>query len=308
MIVRLRRYVRGSFPPAVYLPYALAWALGGTAMFALGQRHGRRDSRDVGGGYAWRPGWATLATLASFALLLLLVRVIDDLRDLEYDRVHNPRRPLASGAVAVRDVSVLIGVGTVVILLLNAPRGLALAGAAAALLYLALLLAADRLAHWPSGDAVIVSALISLPVQLLLGGYLYATLVHDTHRPAGAAALLPLAAMLAIFTHLELARKTTRAPKPGERTYTAVFGVEATARAALVAAAVATVLGLLLTRPWSAGAAGWLVLLPAALPVRGALRFRRGGAERWPAADSGFYVLAAFAAFLVVDLVERHTP
>ncbi|NUR57740.1 MAG: hypothetical protein HOV87_03415 [Catenulispora sp.] len=307
MIVRLRRYVRGSFPPAVYLPYALAWALGGTAMFALGQRarHGQRGP----GASAWRPGWATLATLASFTVLLLVVRAVDDLRDLDYDREHNPRRPLASGAVAVRDIGVIIGAGTVVVLLLNAPRGLALAGAATALLYLAVLLAADRLVHWPSGDALIVSALISLPVQLLLGGYLYATLLHDTHWPAGPAALLPLASMLAVFTHLELARKTTRVPEPGERTYVAVFGVEGTARAALAAAAVATILALLLTRPWSPGAeAGWLVLLPAALPVRGALRFWRGGAERWPPADSGFYVLAAFTAFLVVDLLEGHTP
>ena len=306
--MRLRRYVRGSFPPAVYLPYALAWALGGTAMFALGQRT-RTPGRPATGANAWRPGWATLATLASFTVLLLLVRAVDDLRDLDYDRQHNPRRPLASGTVTVRDLSLLIGVGTVAVLLLNAPRGLALTAAAASLLYLAVLLAADRLAHWPPGDALIISALISLPVQLLLGGYLYATLLHDTHRPAAPTALLPLVAMLAVFTHLELARKTTRTPKPGERTYVTVFGVEPTARAALTAATLATLLAVLLTRPWTPGAeAGWLVLLPAALPVRGALRFWRGGAERWPAADSGFYVLAAFTAYFIVDLVERHTP
>jgi 4-hydroxybenzoate polyprenyltransferase len=303
LTLRLRRYVRGSFPPAVYLPYASAWALGGTAMFALGQRGDR----------AWRPGWATLATLASFIVLLLLVRAVDDLRDLDYDRAHNPRRPLASGAVSVRDIGVLIGAGAATVLLLNAPRGPALAGAAAALLYLAVLLAADRLVHWPSGDALIVSALISLPVQLLLGGYLYAALLHDTHRSASSAALLPLATMLAVFTHLELARKTTRVPRPGERSYVTVFGVEATARAALASAAVATVLALVLTRPWNADAdadagAGWLVLLPAVLPLRGALRFWRGGAERWPLSDAGFYVLAAFTAFFVVDLLERHAP
>jgi 4-hydroxybenzoate polyprenyltransferase len=299
MILRLHSYLRGSFPPAFYLPYALAWALGGTAMFALGPH----DTA------AWRPGWATLATLASFTLLILLVRAVDDLRDLDYDREHNPKRPLASGAATVPDVAVLIGVGALAILALNAPRGLAWAGAAAALLYMLVLLAGDRLLHWPSGDALVVSALISLPVQLLLGGYLYMALLHDTHRHVGRAALLPLVTMLAIFTHLELARKTTRAPRPGERSYVTVFGVEATARAALAAAGAATTLALLLTRPWTPGAeAGWLVLLPAALPLRGALRFWRGRAERWPPTDSGFYILAAFTAFLVVDLLERHTP
>lgn len=302
MIVRLRRYVRGSFPPAMYLPYALTWALGGTAMFALAQHGGR-------GCGPWRPGWATLATLASFTVLLLLVRAVDDLRDLDYDREHNSRRPLASGAVTVRDISVLMAVGSLVVLGLNIPRGIAWTGAAAVLLYLAVLLAADRLAHWPSGDALVVSALMSLPVQLLLGGYLYIALLHDTHRSAGPSAFLALATMLAVFTHLELTRKITRAPRPGERTYVAVFGVEATARVALASAAVATVLALVLTRPWSPGAwPGWLVLVPVVLPVRGALRFLRGGAERWPAADSGFYILAAFSAFFVVDLLESHLP
>lgn len=299
MILRLRHYVRGSFPLSAYLPYALAWALGGTAMFALGPHRAP----------TWRPGWATPATLASFVLLILLARAIDDLRDLDYDREHNPGRPLASGAVAVTDVAILIGAAAAIVLALNAPRGLAFIGAAAALLYLGALLAADKLPHWPSGDALVLSALISLPVQLLLGGYLYSALLHDTHRSPGRAALLPLVTMLAVFTHLELARKTTRAPRPGERTYVTVFGVQATARAALIAAVVATGLALLLTRPWNSGAeAGWLVLLPAALPLRGALRFRRGQAKRWPPDDSGFYVLAAFTAFLAVDLLERHTP
>jgi hypothetical protein len=146
-------------------------------------------------------------------------------------------------------------------------------------------------------------------VQLLLGAYLYAALLHDTHRLAGGEAILPFITMLAIFTHLELARKTVREPRPGERTYVTVFGVQATAVSALAAAAVATVLSLLLTQPWTPGAGwGWLVLAPAVFPARGALRFWRGGAGRWPPADSGFYILAAFTAFLIVDLLERHTP
>jgi 4-hydroxybenzoate polyprenyltransferase len=299
VIARLGRYVAGSFPPTFYLPYAAAWALGGTAMFALA-RHAAPT---------WRPGWSTLATLATFTVLLLLIRAIDDLRDLEYDREHNPRRPLASGAVTVSDLGVLVVAGAVTVLLLNAPRGAVWAAAAVALAYATALLVADRLLHWPSGDAIIVSALMSLPVQLLLGAYLYAAFVRDTHSPAGLGALLPLATMAAIFAHLELARKTARVPRPGERTYVSVLGVRATAMSALAAAAIATLLALLLTRPWAPGGSwGWLVLAPALLPVRGALRFQRGNAARWPVADSGFYILAAFTAFLVVDLLERRTP
>ncbi|HEV2635152.1 MAG TPA: UbiA family prenyltransferase [Actinocrinis sp.] len=299
MIARLGRYLLGSFPPAFYLPYALAWSLGGTAMFALGQR----------GTATWRPGWGTVATVATFTVLLLIIRAVDDLRDLEYDREHNPRRPLPSGAVAVSDLAALLAVGTIAVFVVNLARGGVWAAALAPVAYVMVLLAADRLLGWPPGDAIVLGAVISLPVQLLLGLYLYAAMLHDAGRAAGSGVILPPATMFAVFTHLELARKTTRSPRPGERTYVTVFGVQATAVTALAAAAVATLLTLLLAEPWTPGhAAGWLVLAPAALPVRGAVRFWRGRAVRWPQPDAGFYLLAAFAAFLVVDLAERTTP
>jgi 4-hydroxybenzoate polyprenyltransferase len=299
MTDRLWLYLRVSFPPLFYLPYAAAWSLGGTAMFALARRHAA----------TWRPGAATFATLASFIVLLLLIRAIDDLRDLEYDREHNPRRPLASGAVRASDLATLLIVGTLVLLLLNVPRGSVWQSSVLGLCYAVALMAVDRWLRWPPGDAVVLNALISIPAQSLLGLYLYIALLHDTHSTAGADLILPLAVMLAIFTHLEFARKVARHPRPGERTYVFALGLGGTVCAALAAAALATVLSVLLTRPWAPGAGwAWLVLAPAVLPVRGALRFHRSDAERWPVMEAGNYVLSAFTVFLVIDLLERHTP
>src|SRR5262249_60193701 len=70
---------------------------------------------------AWAPGWDTAAAAATLAIDLLLMRAIDDIRDLDYDRLHSPGRPLAAGQVRVPDLAGLYAVGAAVILALNAP-------------------------------------------------------------------------------------------------------------------------------------------------------------------------------------------
>jgi hypothetical protein len=300
MIERLRCYVLGSYPPAFYLPYAAAWALGGMALFALGQRDAP----------AWRPGWGALVTVATFVIVLLLVRGIDDLRDLEYDREYNPRRPLPSGAVGVADLAVLIPVCALVALGLNSARGAIALALAAPLAYAAVLLITERNLRWPPGHAMVLSSLISFPVQILLDLYLYAALLHDTGRAAGPGMIVPLLVVLTVFIHLELARKITRTPRPGERSYVIAFGVDATAVAALTAVGISTVLGLLLVEPWrhAAGAGwGWLVLAPLALPAHGAWSFWRRRSNRWPVLDAALYLIATFVVYLIIDLVERRT-
>ncbi|MFD0891619.1 hypothetical protein ACFQ08_44320, partial [Streptosporangium algeriense] len=82
MINRLGRYVLGSYPPAFYLPYGVSWAVGVTALFTLA------DPRVTG----WRPDVGVVVAALTFAIDLLLMRALDDIRDLDYDREHNPGR------------------------------------------------------------------------------------------------------------------------------------------------------------------------------------------------------------------------
>ncbi|MDH6108795.1 4-hydroxybenzoate polyprenyltransferase [Kitasatospora sp. MAP12-15] len=296
MIRRLGRYVRGSWPPAFYLPYALLWALGLSALFA------RADHR-IG---SWRPGPATVPAVAAFVLALLLMRAVDDLRDLRYDRVHNPRRPLPSGAVAVADLGVLLGAGSAVALLLALAVGPGAATVlAAVLLYAALLLALELLWRWPAPQRVTLSALLGLPVQLLLNCYLYAAvLARAGLRPDGQL-LAPLLTAVAAFLHLEFARKTTRSPQPGEHSYSTRYGAQGTAVRSVAAAGAAVLLALAVLRPWAGHGWGWLVLLPAGAVLFGARRFWPGRAVRWPAGAAALFLLGDFAVFLLLGLLGK---
>ncbi|MFB6893165.1 hypothetical protein ACFCX4_28065 [Kitasatospora sp. NPDC056327] len=297
---RLAAFVRGSFPLPLSLVFAAVWAFGATGLFAAAD--GRvRD---------WRPGWGTAVAAVTVLVELLLIRAVDDLRDLPYDRRHNPSRPLARGAVLPRDLAALAGAGAVVLLLLNAGNLPAQLLIAVQIVYTAVLVGAELLLGWPQGDAVVTGVLLSSPVQILLNLYLYAVFLHDAGLDTGAVlrsaghALPALAVILAAATHHELARKIVREPRPHERTYVLVYGLRATVVLALVFAAVSAAVSLAVLRPWSGGAAGWgwLALLPLVLAALAARTFTRTGAARWPVAAVAGYLPAVFFCHLLIGL------
>jgi 4-hydroxybenzoate polyprenyltransferase len=287
VIARIHRYVRGSFPPALYLPYAVLWSLGMSAAFALG------DSRIP----LWRPDFSTVRTVLTFCVLLLLARAVDDLRDVEYDRACNPGRPLASGTVRVSDLGAVIALGAVVALALNAGRGGVEVVLAVQLGYTVLILLVDRVLHWPSGDNLLVSGIVSFPVQLLLNLYLYAGILHQAGVGPSWHAVLPMLVAVSAFVHLEYARKLTRKPAPGERSYVTALGPSRTGMVAVLAAVVAVVLGLVLTAGMP------LVLIPLVFLGYGGYRFWLARATRWPPLAAVLFLLSSFLTYLVVDLI-----
>ncbi|MEV7013066.1 hypothetical protein [Streptosporangium sp. NPDC051022] len=299
MITRLGRYVLGSYPPAFYLPYAVSWALGVTALFTLA------DPRVTG----WSLDGGALVAALTFVIDLLLMRAVDDIRDLDYDREHNPGRPLPSGAVRVSDLTVLIAVGAAAALVLNAGRGVALVALAVQLGYAILLLVVDRGWNWPPGDAVGLGALVSFPVQVLLNLYLYAGVLHRTGLTPSLLAVPVLVTVSAAFLHLEFGRKVTRDLRPGERSYVVLWGAQRTAVIAVACAVLSVTLTLVLTRPWGRGPGvapwGWLAVLPLAFAAFGAYRFWRARTVRWPLLPAVLFLLTCFLGYLVVALLGK---
>ncbi|HEX4705126.1 MAG TPA: hypothetical protein VH352_23555 [Pseudonocardiaceae bacterium] len=294
MIARINRYVRGSYPPALYLPYAVLWSLGMTAAFALG------DPRIP----LWRPDFSTFRTVLTCCVVLLMVRAVDDLRDLEYDRVYNSGRPLPGGAVRVSDLVTVIAVCAGVALVCNVGRGGVEVALAVQLGYTVLILVVDRVAHWPSGDNLLLSGIVSFPVQVLLNLYLYAGVVHQAGLGPSWHAMLPMLVAVSAFAHLEYARKLTRTPAVGERSYVTALGPSRTGIVAVTAAVVAVVLGLVLTAAMSWGR---LVLIPVVFLGYGAYRFWLVRATRWPPLAAVLFPLTGFLTYLVVGLIGRQS-
>ncbi|QKW35470.1 hypothetical protein HUT06_16670 [Actinomadura sp. NAK00032] len=283
---RVGRFVLGAYPPLPSALFAALWACGVTGLFAALDPSGR----------GWRPGAGTAVAAAALFADLLLMRALDDIRDVDYDRRFHPGRPLPAGAVGVRDLAVLYGAGAAVLVASHAAwpwrAGVLLAqfGYAAAVLGVHL--------RWgrPRPDRLIAGLLVSLPAPVLLHLYLYAGYLDGAGHGADASVLTGVLIAVLAGGYAELAGKTTRAPQPGERAYTATLGLGGAVACVLAAPVLPAALlaSSARTGPWTAAA-----FVPLAVPALAAVVFARGRA-RWPA--PALYPLSAFASWTVLGL------
>src|SRR5262249_32829023 len=148
---------------------------------------------------------------------------------------------------------------------------------------------------------------VNLPILSMLSLYVYAGFLRaEQVRPTGAGLASVVAVTAGAFC-VELGRKTTRRPRPGERTYASLLGASGTSFTALGMGIAATLVVLLALARWQPGHGwGWLVLAPLALPVVAVARFA-GGALRWPAIPTIAYVPAMYTSFLVVGALTKGT-
>lgn len=299
MTARLYRFATKANPPALYLPLTLLWAAGLTGLLVV----------SAAPAHQWPRGTGILVTAVTLFVAMLALRALDDLRDLDYDRVHAPARALPSGAVTVRDLVVLVSVGTVALLALNAARGACLLVLAVLIGYTAGLIAVNVRLRWPASENLLLHLALNLPIQVLLSLYVYTAFLQASHLPLTATGLCATAAVVLAFVHVEFARKATRAPGRAERTYVHHLGLGGTLAAAAAAAALAVGLASVAERPWAAGSPtygwGWLILVPLAVPALAGWRFWRHRLPRWPALGAVGFPLCVFLAFLAIGLLGK---
>jgi hypothetical protein len=287
VIKRLTRFVAGSYPP-VALVDAVAWTFGQTALFAA------LDPRVT----AWLPGSGTIVAAVTFAVDMLMMRALDDIRDLDYDKRHNPRRALASGAVRIRDLEVMCGVGGAALVVLNAGDPPAQIILATQFGYAAAAMIVDHRWHWPSGDNLLVGLAVSFPAPLLLQAYLYARYLGASHLGPDRTGALAILIVTLARLHAELARKIVWQPSAGERTYVHNFGFTGTVTAALIMAALSAALLLrLATQPWAL-----LGLLPLWWAFQPAHQVLRGKSRRWPRLALVLFMLSTFAVYFILGI------
>ncbi|MEP9391479.1 hypothetical protein ABLE92_04825 [Gordonia sp. VNQ95] len=290
---RLVRFTAVMYKPQ-YLLYGILWTLAfeGTAAHLSGQQ--------------WRPGAATVVRIVVVVIVLLYLRMVDEQKDLEYDRLHHPDRPLVTGAVTAADLRVGMAVISVVAVGVSALLSWGSAVAIAVVLAYGLgLWAAESM--WPAlRDGVLVNLAITYPIQLLIAGYVLVSGIGtgqiDADGRVGWAVLIVAAA----FLQFEFARKISRRPRPGEMYYSNAVGAWPAVGVSLGLVAVAVGASLVALAPWQFGgwpaALGWLPLATAMIPGPAAVAFRRGGDDYSPV-PAVIFVLALYLELIVAVLV-----
>ncbi|PXX60186.1 hypothetical protein DFR70_11026 [Nocardia tenerifensis] len=291
---RIARFTAVMYKPH-YLLYGVLWVLGleGTASLVT-----QPDSE-------WRPTGATVVRIVVVAFVLLYLRMVDEQKDLEYDRVHNPDRPLVTGAVSAVELRVAMG-----LIAVGAVAGsLALSVGSAVMITVAM---AYGLVLWglerlfdTVRTGILVNLVVTYPVQLLVTGYVVVSAIDTGEVRAHWRAAAVAAVFAGAFLQFEFARKTSRERRPDELLYSNALGPNGSAAASLLCAAAAVVVDLVLVRPWdhSVSLIAWLVVALLLIPAIGAWKFVRGDRTEYPIGPAVVFILALYLTLIGQALV-----
>ncbi|MFY1632132.1 hypothetical protein ACN27F_02415 [Solwaraspora sp. WMMB335] len=287
-LVRYRAFLGAVFAPGVHLTYAVLWAGAYEAAAVLAA------------GGAWRPSAGSLVRAVTIVAVLLCLRLADERMDESYDRVHNPDRPLVTGLVSVTELRRAGLAVAALAVVVNAPLAPWSAVVLAALLGYAELLTRFALRMPTLRDRPLPYIVVAYPVQLMIGGYLYACATGTGVVPPGARPALLTLVFAAAFLHFEFARKTVRAPRAGTRTYSGTaLGATGSGVLTLGWALVACVLLAAVTEPWHLPVVAFLPYLALVFPIAGAVAYLGGRARRWPTAFAMLYLIVLDAGLVV---------
>ncbi|MGO4616378.1 hypothetical protein AB4305_19075 [Nocardia sp. 2YAB30] len=291
---RIARFTAVMYKPH-YLLYGILWvlALEGTAALVTG--------------LDWHPTGAIVVRIVVVAFVLLYLRMVDEQKDLEYDRVHNPDRPLVTGAVSAADLRIAMGliavgagaaslalsVGSAVMIVTALVYGLALWGM-------------ERLFETIRTN-ILVNLVVTYPVQLLVTAYVVVSAIDTGAVGARWQAAAVAVVFAGAFLQFEFARKTMRAGRSDAMLYSNVVGARGSAAAALLCAAVAVAGDLALVRPWECPGPGvliaWIALPLLLIPAFGFWRFVAGDRPDHPVLPAVVFILALYLVLIAQALV-----
>lgn len=203
-------FVRERFPPGAYLPLIVVFVAAGYVPSAAWSGAGFQPLR-----------FAAAAVVVGLAFLHL--RLIDELKDAEIDRLGRPSRPLPRGLVTERELTGLAAAAIVVAIVVSAAMGIepmaALLPATVCILLADVEFLAPRLIH---RDLVVYALVHSTVVPLLMA---FAWFAASAAEPSAALAGLLILAW-GVGLGLEISRKTY-APEEERafvETYSAALG------------------------------------------------------------------------------------
>ncbi|MET8776466.1 hypothetical protein ABZV58_15750 [Nocardia sp. NPDC004654] len=254
----------------------------------------------------WRPGRGTILRIVVVAFVLLYLRMVDEQKDLDYDRVHNPDRPLVTGAVSAGELRAAMGV--IAVGAIGASLALSVSSAvaiAAVLAYGVFLWALERRSAAVRDD-ILLNLVVTYPVQLLVAAYVLVSARDTGEVAAGWQTAAVVAIFAGAFLHFEFARKTAREERPAHL-YSNQLGVAGSVAAILGFAALAVAVELALAQPWefsgARAAVAWIPLVLLLIPAYGEWRFLRSDEPEHPVLPAVAFVLALYLALIAQALL-----
>ena len=286
----LIRFVRHRYPPHLYVVWVSLWMC---ALDGLLGRPGRLiDRLDV----------SFVLTGLSLFLVSFFMRVVDEIRDYEYDRVHNPERELPAGVVSFSDLYRLLAITAVVILALNVGRPIG-AGLLGAIMAYSLFLWWLEVRWRFYRERMFFAIGVAIQLHVMQAIYVWVVRPDSTATAPAMSGVVAIAAFVLAYLHWEVARKT-RWPAvgaPGAKLYSTEVGAVASSLISFGLMTIAVTLLLFMLRPWQqcGSSVDWLVLAPWACSLLNTLGFllrTPGGHRLGPGAAIAYFSFLGLVA------------
>lgn len=300
LAARMWTYQRERFPLAAYVPL-----IGVSAMSAAAYSAAARGRPGL-------PPWPViLVGVATALVFFFLLRVADEQKDAQVDRLYRPELPVPRGLVSLAELRRMGAVLALAAALANAAVATRLLLALfPAVLWAGLMAREFFVAEWLRARpaAYLLSHMVVMP---LLFTYLTGLdwLAAGADPPRALPLFLGLAFLNGILVEIGRKIRAPEAERPGVETYTATWGLRAAPAAWLAALVLAAVLGAAAARPTGAGgfvAVGLLVLVPAAaFPALAFLRRPTSAHAKRIEAASGVWTLASYLLLGFAPLLAR---
>jgi len=300
---KLSNLVENVYAPGLHLAFALGWFLSLEGFLVLVSERGK----------SWVLDSKVFLGIVSLFLALFFLRVADEIKDYEYDKVYNPNRPLVCGLVTFNDLyGFLSATGAALILInLSLSRVLALI-LGLNMMYALFLIRLEKISHRVR-ESMFLNLLVTYPVNIALSIYIYLFFLIQYSSHPGPADIFILAAFALAFLHYELGRKTCwphHAPR-GKRLYSNVLGGYGSALIALACALAACIIALALMQPWKLSAIkatmGWMLFVPMLPASFGVYRFVKIKARSEPPKPAAFMTPSAMvflSLFYIVLIIQ----
>lgn len=259
----------------------------------------------------WRPSWDTAVKVLALMAAGVFMRMVDDQKDLDYDRSHHQDRPLVEGRVTPGELRrAMVPAAVIALACAAAVSPISVAFIAGALTYsVSLWWAETRFALLR--DNAIANLAAVWPMQFLVTGFSMTPQAGGGDIPSWQLVAVPLVFTSALL-HAEIARKTTRSTSlergvPDHHSYSDLIGFAASVLIASCFGLFAVFLDLLVTKPWAwAGPRwpiAWLPLATAIFPLLSARTFLVSGKKR-PESLPTLFVVSFFLSLIAQGLVR----
>lgn len=267
--MKFKELIWNIFAPGLHITFAVMWFLGleGSLVFLKG------------GDRVWELDSRSVINIISILLVLFYLRVVDEMKDYEYDKIYNPSRPLVCGIVTFSELWTYLAVVTMLVILINLPFSYNLVFILVLDMIYALFLMWLENISATVRDNMLLNLLVTYPVNITLSIYIYMSFLERYNAAPDFSYILMICAVAFAFLNYEFGRKISMSKQmsKGQRLYSNEIGLNGAILLWVIFGLIACSILLGVFQPWRMEGiievTGWFTILMMIPVYLGLYRF-----------------------------------